>query len=346
MRLANPEALLLFFLIPFILEKELYLRFVNTVFGRFSKRPSETGAISFCCPLELDEISPGLRAKLRAWFLSLIRALCFSCLVLALTRPQAGSIFQETEASGRDIIFVLDISGSMQGLDFRLDGNPLTRLDALKHVVKKFISARLGDRMALVVFGDQAFTQCPLTLDHETLHNFIDYIEVGMAGQGTAIGDAIAVGLKRARDIEAESKVIVLVTDGKSNAGALKPEQAAKVAEKLNVKIHTVGIGKTGRVPFQQVDRRGRKRTTMQQLEYDGETLKKISEITGGEYFNARNLEQLQAVYKEIDKLEQRTDKTYRHVNWQEKFMLLAVSALGLLVICELLAASIFFKIP
>jgi Ca-activated chloride channel family protein len=263
----------------------------------------------------------------------IINCLTVVFLVIALARPQRVTAFDEDTASGRDILMVLDISGSMQALDFFLDNRRVNRLEALKFVVKEFVRARAGDRVGLVTFADRAFTMCPLTLDTTTLTDFVDRLELGMAGEGTAIGDGIAVALRSFRELPSESKVLVLVTDGKNNSGAMSPIDAARIASSMGVKIHVVGIGGTDPVPIPMRDVFGRQVLVQQRLEYDEGTLRQIARISGGEYFNAKDLEGLQEVYRQIDTLEAREDKSYQHFEYQELFQPWALSAVGLMLL-------------
>ena len=344
MNFTNPLAFLLLAFLPFFLSNSLLRKIIGKFINK-EKKTSEKG-ILFSSPIPPEEFTQTSSGLVREIILSSLRILAVTSLIIAFARPQFGTTFKETEASGRDIILALDISGSMNAIDFKLNGKRVTRLAALKHVVTQFITERPGDRIGLVVFGDQAFTQCPLTTDHSVLIEFLDYIEVGMAGNATAVGDAMAISLKRARDIEADSKVIILVTDGKSNSGSVTPVEGAKAAKKLGVKIHTIGVGQTGRAPFQVKNRFGYNSTIHQYLEYDEKTLKEIASITNGKYFNAKNIDQLQSVYDEINKLEERKDKSYQYTTWEEQFMKFIIFALFSIVFHQLLTASLLLKIP
>jgi Ca-activated chloride channel family protein len=200
--------------------------------------------------------------------------------------------------------------------------------------------------MGIVVFGNEAFTQCPLTLDHRVLKEFVDSLEVGMAGQATAIGEGLAIALKRIRDIPAKSKVVVLVTDGKSNAGNVTPEQAAEIARELGIKVHVVGIGGNEPAPFPVRSAFGGTRLVMRELEYDAATLKMIAEKTGGRYFNAKDLSALQQVYAEIDQLEERHEAASEYVEYSERFLPLVALGLTLFLLSELLSATVLLKVP
>ena len=200
--------------------------------------------------------------------------------------------------------------------------------------------------MGLIVFGSDVFTQCPLTLDQSVLSDFIDGLEIGMAGDGTALGDAIAVSLKKIKDIQADSKVLILMTDGMQTAGNLDPVESAKIAKELNIKIHTIGIGGNGRAPFKTKDPFGREVIEYADVPLDEKTLKTVAETTGGKYFRAANTESFAEVYQEIDKLEQREEKTLEYIEYEEHFMPFALAGFALFVVYELLAATVLLKVP
>ncbi len=286
------------------------------------------------------------RETSRSLILSLVRVCGFLLLVVALARPQnvIGNI--ETDEQGRDIVLVLDLSGSMQAMDFFLEQRRVDRLTALRSVVRDFIRARRGDRIGLVVFADRAYTQTPLTADTDALLQFVDTLEIGMAGQSTAIGDGLGIALKQLRQFPSASKAIVLVTDGKNNAGSLSPNDAAAIAKELNIRVHVIGIGGNEPAPFPAIDLFGRKVLTQQILEYDEATLKRIAGLTSGEYFNARSTEKLRDVYKEIDRLETRIQKTRVFTQHQELFLYPLLSGLLLLVLTYLLTLTFLRTFP
>ena len=307
--------------------------------------------------LSSDDLLFSARTDLRAcpvsWrviyrrpILNLLRCLAFCFLVIGLSRPQTGNSYTEIEASGRDIMLSLDISGSMLAMDFFIDNQRVDRLSALKEVVGQFIDGRKNDRMGLVVFSESVFTQCPLTLDHQVLKDYLNAIQVGMAGKATAIGDGITVALKRLKDIEGESKVIVLVSDGKSNAGSVDPLEAAKLAAKLGIKIHVVGIGSEGYAPMPTNTIFGGIRLVNTKLDFDEVTLKEIAKLTGGEYFNAKDTAGLVAVYKSIDRLEERSEQSFQYVEYEEQFLPFLLIGLMCLITFEVLSFTIFRVIP
>lgn len=328
MEFAHPYAFLLLALLPLL-------------------RPGKPRhSLLFGSPTQISSLPPAARATLRTPLLTLLTIISALALIVALARPRMGSSFHETEVSGRDIILTLDLSGSMQAMDFFVEKERVNRLVALQSVVKKFIDERPGDRIGLVVFGQDAFTQTPLTLDHEVLKSFVDLLEIGLAGEDTAIGTALAIALKQVKDIASKSKVIVLVTDGKNNAGAITPREAARAASELGVKVHTIGIGGSGEAPFPVRNLFGGTSLSPRRVEYDERTLVEIAAMTGGQYFNAKDLSGLEDVYNEISKLEERVDKTHEYVHYEEQFFAFLLIGLVGVVLTAALRVTVFQVIP
>jgi Ca-activated chloride channel family protein len=261
---------------------------------------------------------------------------CF-LLVVALARPQQIEYISEADMTGRDIMLTLDLSGSMQAMDFKINSERVDRLAALKKVTKEFVESRKGDRLGMVVFGDKVFLQCPLTTDQSAVDRYVEALDVGMAGGGTAIGDALIVSLKRLRNIPEHSKVIILVTDGKNNAGDVQPKDAAELAKSAGVKIHVIGIGGSEAAPFPVKDLFGIRRLVNRPMEYDEESLKMIAETTGGTYFNAKDTSQLTEVYSDIDSLEKRVTTTYQSSRVTEFFFLPLVAGAILIALAAIL---------
>jgi Ca-activated chloride channel homolog len=277
--------------------------------------------------------------------LLVLRCLALILFVMALARPQAGKKISEVTSEGVDIMLVLDTSGSMQGLDFKIEGKPTSRLDVVKKVAAEFIRNRPGDRIGLVVFAEEAFTQCPLTLDHGILIDFLDRVVPGIAGESTAIGSGIGTAINRMKDLKAKSKVIVLMTDGVNNAGRIPPEKAADLAQSLGIKVYTIGIGSHGDVPFLVNTPLG-KQYVYQKADLDEETLKQIAQTTKAQYFRASDTERFKQTYAEIDRLEKTEAKVKQYTEYRELFAWFAGPAL-LLLLCELvLGQTLFRKIP
>jgi len=279
----------------------------------------------------------GRRARWTARLPLILRTAVLVLLVAAAARPQAYNVQREVKSPGVDIILVLDTSKSMAGLDFTLDGRQADRLTAVKKVVTEFIQKRKYDRIGLVVFGSRAFTQAPLTMDKGLLLTLVKRLRIGMAGEATAIGDALAVAGKRIKDIPAKSKVVVLLTDGRNNEGSITPKDAAMALAALGVKIHTIGVGTQGPVPFMANTAFG-PRTIYQNVDLDEDTLKEVAEIGGGEYFHAADTEALSRIYADIDRMEKTEVKVKEFFHFKELYPWFLLPALGLLAL-ELVAA-------
>jgi Ca-activated chloride channel family protein len=226
-------------------------------------------------------------------------------------------------------MLVLDTSGSMQAQDFE----PKNRLFVAKEVIKEFIAKRTTDRIGLVVFAADAVTQCPLTLDYGLLAKLVDQVDFGMLDDGTAIGMGLASACNRMKNSEAKSKVIVLLTDGQNNAGMVDPTTAARVAASLGIKVHTIGVGTRGRAPIPIDDPVFGRRLISVEVDIDEVTLRKIAELTGGQYFRATDRTELEQIYARIDELERTKVASETFVEYTERFKWLLLPALGLLIL-------------
>lgn len=277
----------------------------------------------------------GLAMRLPSWLM----ALALACLIVGLARPQRGRAETEVTSEGIDIMLAIDASGSMAAMDFKLDGEAVNRLVVVKKVVSEFIRGQKGDRLGMVVFGEEAYTQCPLTLDYDVLTQLLDHVEIGIAGDGTAIGDGLALAVKRLKDLPGKSRVVILLTDGRNNAGSVSPEKAAEIAKTFGIKVYTIGIGTKGPVPFPQPGIFGN-RLIYVNLDMDEETLEKIAETTGGRYFYATDTKKLEAIYKEIGQLEKTKAKVKHYEIFEEWYAYFGFAGLGLLLFESLLAAT------
>ena len=278
-----------------------------------------------------------------------LRLVCVALLLAAMARPQTGRVLTQVQTEGIDIVLVLDTSGSMKALDLdprRALRQRRDRLEVAKGVVETFVGKRPNDQVGLVVFGEEAFTQCPLTLDHNVLLTFVDRVEIGMAGADrTAIGSAIGTAVKRLRRSQARSKVIVLLTDGRSNAGTVSPRKAAEIAATFDIKIYTVGAATRGQAPF-LVDSVFGERVLHQDVEIDEQTLQAIADRTGGTYFRAEDEAALLAVYDEIDQLEKTEITTSSFIEYDERFVAFVAPAMALLLFEVMLLGTRFRKLP
>jgi Ca-activated chloride channel family protein len=258
--------------------------------------------------------SPGSRVWLGV-VEPLLASVAVVAVVVALARPQEVRRESIRETPGLDIMLALDTSASMDQADMAAGaGGALTRLDAARVVMARFLEGRKDDRVGLLLFGEEAFIQVPLTLDHEALASFIGQVEIGMAGRNaTAVGSAVAVAAKRMKELKAPSRVVILVTDGQSNAGAVTPVQAAQAAQALGIRVYTIGVGGTGRGLLGLLGAGGN--------DVDEPTLRAVAATTGGKYYRATDTEALAAVYADIDKLEVSTARSREFVHRDELYL-------------------------
>jgi Ca-activated chloride channel family protein len=258
-----------------------------------------------------NDSNSGKQKQLNHW-LMLLASIAWICLVLAGSRPQWLGEPLQIPVSGRDLMMAVDLSGSMQIEDFSINGNTVDRLTATKHVAKTFIEKREGDRLGLILFGRQAYLQTPLTFDRKTVNVLLQESMIGLAGKETAIGDAIGLAIKRLQDKSKNSRVLILLTDGANTAGEVTPLKAAELAAEEGLKIYTIGIGADEMLRYSIF---GAQRVNPS-ADLDEKTLTAIAETTGGQYFRARNTEELEKIYVQLDKLEptEQESKTYRPV--------------------------------
>lgn len=265
------------------------------------------------------------------------RAIAIGLLIIALARPQKSDKFQNVSTDGIDIVLTQDISGSMLARDFKPD-----RLEAAKNIATEFISGRPYDRIGLVVFSGEAFTQCPITTDHAVLINLLREIQSGMIEDGTAIGMGLATAVNRIKDSQAKSKVIILLTDGVNNRGEIAPETAAEIAKTFGIRVYTIGVGTQGVAPYPVQTPYGMQYQDMA-VEIDEGILQQIARTTGGKYFRATDNNSLIQIYKEIDKLEKSKIDVKQFTKKEEKFIIPALIAFCLLMF-EILARNTVYK--
>ena len=252
-----------------------------------------------------------------------LRAAAFALLVVALARPQDVEQNVRTNAEGIDIMLAIDVSGSMLARDFKPD-----RITAAKEVAGSFIADRYGDRIGLVAFAGEAFTQSPLTTDQSTLQTLLARIRSGLIEDGTAIGNGLATAINRLRESDAKSKVIILLTDGVNNQGQIAPMTAAEIAKAQGIRVYTIGVGSEGMAPYPAIDMFGNLTFVNQKVEIDEKVLKAISDMTGGKYFRATDKDKLKAVYNEINQLEKSKIEVTEHISYHELFLTWVLAAL------------------
>ncbi len=305
----------------------------------------DSGNLRFSSLSYFKRIEQGSSIKYRHILISL-RVLAIILLVIALARPQSGKSHSKVTTEGIDIVLALDVSGSMLAEDFNLNRKRRNRLYVAKEVVKDFIEWRENDRIGMVVFAGAAYTQCPLTLDYDVLLQFLDKVEIGMVEDGTAIGSAIGVSVSRLKSSKAKSKVVILLTDGRNNAGGIDPLTAAELAKTFGMKIYTVGAGTKGLAPYPAKNLFGLKTYRSIQIDIDDETLTEIAKITGGKYFRATDTASLKEVYKQIDNLEKTKMEEAKYTEYSELFPYLLIPALGIFLFEIVLANTRFRRIP
>ena len=296
--------------------------------------------LTFPSFIPLEDIGVRKSTNLR-WIPWVLRISVMVLLVAVIARPRTVFEEQEVHTQGIDIVMALDISSSMLAEDFQ----PKNRIIAAKEVAKEFISGRHSDRIGLVVFAGESYTQCPLTLDYELLKEFMDRVDVGAIEDGTAIGMAIANGLNRLRDSEAESKVMILLTDGQNNRGEIDPLTAAQAATPLKVKIYTIGVGTEGTAPYPVQTPYGI-RYQQVPVKIDEDLLKKVAAITGGKYFRALDENKLRDIYKIIDQMETSEIEVKEYRSYSELFLPWAMAALVLLMVEVVLVSTRLRKVP
>ena len=270
-----------------------------------------------------------------------LRAAAFALLVVALARPQDVEQNVRTNAEGIDIMLAIDVSGSMLARDFKPD-----RITAAKEVAGSFIADRYGDRIGLVAFAGEAFTQSPLTTDQSTLQTLLARIRSGLIEDGTAIGNGLATAINRLRESDAKSKVIILLTDGVNNQGQIAPMTAAEIAKAQGIRVYTIGVGSEGMAPYPAIDMFGNLTFVNQKVEIDEKVLNAISDMTGGKYFRATDKDKLKAVYNEINQLEKSKIEVTEHISYHELFLTWVLAALGLLMAEFLLSNLVLKRIP
>lgn len=256
-----------------------------------------------------------------------LRSLVVILIAVALARPQSAQHNSNSTTEGIDIVMSLDVSGSMLARDFTPD-----RLGAAKEVASNFIMDRPNDRIGLVVFAGESFTQCPLTTDKRSLLNLLGSVKSGMIDDGTAIGNGLATAVNRLRESKAKSKVIILLTDGINNSGQIAPLTAAEIAQSYGIRVYTVGVGTMGMAPYPVIDMWGHLSFQPMKVEIDEKMLSQIAQMTGGKYFRATDNRRLKDVYDEINQLERSKVEVENFTRYQERFTLFVVLALILLV--------------
>ncbi len=318
-------------------------------------RRGSAASIRFPATALARQISAFVRSR-PGKFLVNMRLVALSLLILALARPQMGnSSTNEIEESGIDIVLAVDLSTSMWAHDFKIKGKPVDRLTVVKNVMEDFIEKRPHDRIGVVAFAGAPYLVSPLTLNHEWLLQNLERLKIGMIEDGTAIGSAIGISVNRLRAQKAKSRILILLTDGANNRGKISPAAAAEAAAAYGIKAYTIGVGKEGEVPFPirldgegnpVRDRRGRIVLRPGLSDIDAESLQNIAETTGARYFRATDLETLEDIYEEIDRLEKSEIKIKYLAAFTDMFKWPALAGLGILLAELLLGQTRYRRLP
>jgi len=287
-----------------------------------------------------------LRRHAAGRFLMALRLLALALLIVALARPRLGNDHTEVQLSGIDIMLAVDVSSSMKAMDFRINGKRVSRITAVKDVVAKFIKERKGDRIGLIAFAGKPYLMSPLVSDHDWLLDRLEEVELGQIEDGTAIGSAVVTATERLSKQKAKSKILIVLTDGMNNAGTASPEIAAEAAKTLGIKIYTIGAGTRGYAPYPVKDPWGRIHYRRTKVDIDEKTLKKIAEMTGGQYFRATDTDSLQQIYSVINELEKTKRSVRQFSTYKELYLYPLIGGLVLLALELLLSATRYRRMP
>lgn len=327
---------------PWVLWLLLALPLLALLRGRRGGEP----ALAFSSLELLGSLGRPRRSRAGAWLLALSLA-ALACLLIALARPRLGGTITRTQASGVDIMLVLDVSRSMLAEDFTIGGRRANRLEAVKQVTERFIKRRPNDRMGIIAFAGRPYLVSPITLDHDWLIANLERIQIGAVEDGTAIGSALAAAARRLKDKDAKTKLVVLLTDGDNNAGRVTPLTAAEAAKALGIRVYTVGAGSYGPAPYPVgQDPFGRTIYRRVEMGFNEEVLRQIASITGGEYFRATDTRSLERIFEIIDQLEKTKVEVEKFTEYRELYPWPAGAALLLLLAELLLASTVWRRIP
>lgn len=275
-----------------------------------------------------------------------LRALGLFLVVIALARPQKPIEETKVFVEGIDIVLCVDCSGSMRAMDFEMNGRRVDRLEVVKKVVGDFITKRPNDRIGMVAFSALSYSVCPLTLDHDWLERNLERVRLGMIQDGTAIGSSISAALNRLKDTKTKDKIIILLTDGRNNAGKISPLTAAEAAKAMGVRIYTIGAGTRGPAPYPVPDMFGNIVLRPVEIEIDEDLLKEIAKKTGGKYYRATDTKSLEDIYSDIDKLEKTPIQEVGYNRYDELFFFFLVPGLALIILETILANTFLRRLP
>lgn len=329
--IAHPWVLLLLLLVPAV----AFLR------GKFGG----TAGVSFSSTEALVRLGQHRRSRAGA-FLAALSYFALTFFIIALARPQLGSEITRVQASGVDIMLLLDVSRSMLSEDFTIGASRANRIEVVKKVTEQFIRKRPNDRIGIIAFAGRPYLVSPLTLDHDWLIQNLDRIQIGLVEDGTAIGSAIASAANRLKDKEAKTKLIVLLTDGDNNAGKVMPLTAAEAAKALGIRIYTIGAGTQGEAPFPFTDPFGRTVYRNVPVEFNEKTIQEIAEITNGVAFRATDTRSLEKIFGEIDKLEKSKVEVEKIAQYRDLFPWFLMAGLACLGTEIVLSQTLWRRLP
>lgn len=321
-KFANPELLWLLLVIPILIVWLIW------------KNKKQFPVLNLPTADAIKDVKKTIRQRL-IYLPHILRMIAIAFVILAIARPQTSSSRKNIKSEGIDIVLTLDISTSMLAEDFKPN-----RLEAAKETAIEFIEQRPNDRIGLVIFAGEAYTQTPVTIDHAVVKNVLSQLETGKIKDGTAVGDGLATAVSRLKESKAKSKIIVILTDGVHNSGFIAPETAAELAKTFGIKTYTIGVGTIGKAPYPVRTPFGLRYQNVD-VEIDETSMKKIADLTGGKYFRATNNKSLDNIFDEIDKLE-KTEIDIAYFNdYSEEFLFFALIALALLVLENILKYTI-----
>ncbi|MEO6054452.1 MAG: VWA domain-containing protein [Chthoniobacterales bacterium] len=328
---AHTWVLLCLFIIPVI-------SFLKGKFGG-------TSGVVFSSTATLSSIGTRRRSRVGD-FLTALSYLALALFIVALARPQFGRTITRTQASGVDIVLLMDVSRSMLSEDFTIGGQRANRIEAVKQVTQKFIDSRPNDRIGIIAFAGRPYLVSPPTLDHDWLIKNLDRIQIGLVEDGTAIGSAIASAANRLKNSNAKTKLVVLLTDGESNAGKVTPLTAAEAAKALGIRVYTIGAGTRGAAPYPVTDAFGRKQYQMINADVDEKTLSEIAKLTGAQFFRATDTRTLEGIFADIDKLEKSKIEIEKIAQYRDLFPWFLIAGLGVLTLEIILSQTTWRKLP
>jgi Ca-activated chloride channel homolog len=333
-------------MISFLQPEWLWLLTALPVVWLLRGRRGPVAAVEFSDIALAREVARGTRTRAGrwAWVLPLLAA---ALMIVGLARPQRGHSSTEITANGIDIMLGLDVSGSMQALDFLVNDRRVNRIAVVKSVVSQFIEERESDRIGLIAFAADPYLVSPLTLDHDWLQQNLERVNTAAAGDdGTAIGSAIAACVNRLRSTTAKSKVLILLTDGINNTGKISPIAAAEAAKAMGVKIYTIGVGVRGMAPIPVRDEAGRVHLIMDKVDVDEKTLNAVAEATGGTFYRATDTDSLQRIYEQINRLEKTAQTVRKFEHYDDLYSWALIPALAILGFGVLLQHTFFRRLP